>query len=75
VKTINFGAKDGVQAVTITYPIDFLPATWSLRRKWNGRDCQESFTEAEIWLVDPLTLEEILIKAKPSKDGDAKSPV
>jgi len=26
-KTINFGAKDGVQAVTITYPIDFLPAT------------------------------------------------
>jgi hypothetical protein len=27
VKTINFGAKDGVQAVTITYPIDFLPAT------------------------------------------------
>lgn len=27
VKTINFGAKDGVQAVTISYPIDFLPAT------------------------------------------------
>ena len=27
VKTINFGPKDGVQAVTITYPIDFLPAT------------------------------------------------
>jgi hypothetical protein len=27
VKTINFGAKDGVQAVTIVYPIDFLPAT------------------------------------------------
>jgi hypothetical protein len=26
VKTINFGPKDGVQAVTITYPIDFLPA-------------------------------------------------
>ena len=26
VKTINFGAKE-VQAVTITYPIDFLPAT------------------------------------------------
>jgi hypothetical protein len=26
VKTINFGAKEGVQAVTITYPIDFLPA-------------------------------------------------
>jgi uncharacterized membrane protein YgcG len=26
VKTINFGAKDGVQTVTITYPIDFLPA-------------------------------------------------
>jgi len=25
VKTINFGAKD-VQAVTIVYPIDFLPA-------------------------------------------------
>ena len=22
----NFGAKDGVQAVTIVYPIDFLPA-------------------------------------------------
>jgi hypothetical protein len=27
VKTINFGAKDGVQAVTIVYPIDFLPAS------------------------------------------------
>jgi len=27
VKTINFGPKDGVQAVTISYPIDFLPAT------------------------------------------------
>ncbi|HEY7403415.1 MAG TPA: AgmX/PglI C-terminal domain-containing protein [Candidatus Angelobacter sp.] len=27
VKTINFGPKDGVQAVTIMYPIDFLPAT------------------------------------------------
>jgi hypothetical protein len=26
VRTINFGAKDGVQAVTIVYPIDFLPA-------------------------------------------------
>jgi len=24
--TINFGAKDGVPAVTIVYPIDFLPA-------------------------------------------------
>jgi hypothetical protein len=27
VKTINFGPKDGVPAVTIVYPIDFLPAT------------------------------------------------
>jgi len=27
VRTINFGAKEGVQAVTISYPIDFLPAT------------------------------------------------
>jgi len=27
VRTINFGAKEGVQAVTITYPIDFLPAS------------------------------------------------
>jgi hypothetical protein len=27
VRTMNFGAKDGVQAVTIVYPIDFLPAT------------------------------------------------
>lgn len=27
VRTINFGAKDGVRAVTIVYPIDFLPAT------------------------------------------------
>ena len=27
VKTINFGPKDGVQAITIVYPIDFLPAT------------------------------------------------
>jgi hypothetical protein len=26
VKTMNFGAKEGVQAVTIVYPIDFLPA-------------------------------------------------
>src|SRR5213593_3094574 len=26
VRTINFGAKDGVPAVTIAYPIDFLPA-------------------------------------------------
>jgi hypothetical protein len=26
VKTINFGAKDGVPTVTIVYPIDFLPA-------------------------------------------------
>jgi hypothetical protein len=26
VKTMNFGAKEGVQAVTIAYPIDFLPA-------------------------------------------------
>jgi hypothetical protein len=26
VKTINFGAKEGVKAVTISYPIDFLPA-------------------------------------------------
>jgi len=26
VKTINFGAKEGVQAVTITYSIDFLSA-------------------------------------------------
>jgi hypothetical protein len=26
VRTINFGAKEGVPAVTIVYPIDFLPA-------------------------------------------------
>jgi hypothetical protein len=26
-RTINFGAKEGVQALTIVYPIDFLPAT------------------------------------------------
>jgi hypothetical protein len=26
VKTINFGAKEGIPAVTIVYPIDFLPA-------------------------------------------------
>lgn len=26
VKTINFGAKDGISAITILYPIDFLPA-------------------------------------------------
>ena len=26
VKSMNFGAKEGVQAVTIVYPIDFLPA-------------------------------------------------
>src|SRR5215472_4301510 len=26
VRAINFGAKEGVQAVTIVYPIDFLPA-------------------------------------------------
>jgi outer membrane biosynthesis protein TonB len=27
VRTINFGAKDGVKAMTIVYPIDFLPAS------------------------------------------------
>jgi len=27
VKTFDFGAKDGVAAITILYPIDFLPAT------------------------------------------------
>jgi hypothetical protein len=27
VRAMNFGAKDGVQTVTIVYPIDFLPAT------------------------------------------------
>ncbi len=27
VRTINFGAKEGVQAMTIVYPIDFLPAS------------------------------------------------
>jgi hypothetical protein len=27
VRTINFGPKDGVPAITIVYPIDFLPAT------------------------------------------------
>ena len=26
VRKINFGAKEGVQTVTISYPIDFLPA-------------------------------------------------
>jgi hypothetical protein len=26
VRTINFGAKPDVQALTIVYPIDFLPA-------------------------------------------------
>jgi hypothetical protein len=26
VKAINFGAKEGVPAITILYPIDFLPA-------------------------------------------------
>jgi outer membrane biosynthesis protein TonB len=27
VKTFDFGAKDGISAITILYPIDFLPAT------------------------------------------------
>jgi hypothetical protein len=27
VRTFDFGAKDGIPAVTILYPIDFLPAT------------------------------------------------
>jgi hypothetical protein len=27
VQTFDFGAKDGVPAITILYPIDFLPAT------------------------------------------------
>jgi len=27
VKRFNFGAKDGVTAITILYPIDFLPAS------------------------------------------------
>ena len=26
VKTFDFGAKDGIPAITIIYPIDFLPA-------------------------------------------------
>jgi hypothetical protein len=26
VRTFDFGAKDGIPAVTILYPIDFLPA-------------------------------------------------
>jgi hypothetical protein len=26
VKTFDFGAKEGVAAITILYPIDFLPA-------------------------------------------------
>jgi hypothetical protein len=26
VRTINFGAKEGVRSLTIVYPIDFLPA-------------------------------------------------
>ena len=26
VRSIDFGAKEGVQALTIVYPIDFLPA-------------------------------------------------
>jgi hypothetical protein len=26
VRTMNFGAKEGVLALTIVYPIDFLPA-------------------------------------------------
>jgi hypothetical protein len=27
VLTINFGAKEGVKTLTISYPIDFLPAS------------------------------------------------
>ena len=27
VRTFDFGAKEGIAAVTILYPIDFLPAT------------------------------------------------
>ena len=27
VKTFDFGAKDGIPAITILYPIDFLPAS------------------------------------------------
>jgi hypothetical protein len=27
VRNLDFGAKDGIPAVTILYPIDFLPAT------------------------------------------------
>jgi len=27
VKTFDFGAKEGIPAMTIAYPIDFLPAT------------------------------------------------
>ena len=27
VKTFDFGAKEGISAITIAYPIDFLPAT------------------------------------------------
>ena len=27
VETFDFGAKEGISAITILYPIDFLPAT------------------------------------------------
>jgi hypothetical protein len=27
VRTFDFGAKEGIPAITILYPIDFLPAT------------------------------------------------
>jgi hypothetical protein len=30
VKTFDFGAKEGIPAVTIIFPIAFLPATWSI---------------------------------------------
>ena len=36
VRTMNFGAKDGVAAVTIVYPIDFLPAELKMILEFNA---------------------------------------
>jgi hypothetical protein len=41
VRTINFGAKEGVQALTIVYPIDFL------RRREAGADAEENEHQEE----------------------------
>jgi hypothetical protein len=47
VRTINFGAKPEVQALTIVYPIDFLPAAYRPRRPSTSRQHRDDVTRAK----------------------------